>query len=121
MLFIHPMWDCETERIGKRKCTPIGFALHGIAELTGFIGLLVLAAMGLFLAYRWIAGDFDAGLFWLLLIPIGVGIVSEVMFQFSWWLAMRKNFNFDYDSGTVTWDEDGVQQSFKYDPKHPDK
>ena len=33
MLFIHPMWDNESQRIGKQKCTPAGYALHVIAEM----------------------------------------------------------------------------------------
>jgi hypothetical protein len=32
MLFIHPMWDSETERLGKKACTPTGYALHGLAD-----------------------------------------------------------------------------------------
>jgi hypothetical protein len=32
MLFINPMWNSETERIGKQRCTPLGYALHGISE-----------------------------------------------------------------------------------------
>ncbi len=113
------MWDCETERLGKQKCTPTGFALHGIAELLGFVGLLILAVTGLSLVYRWGTGDFHSGLFWLLTIPFGIGFVSEAMFQFSWWLAVRKDFNFDYDTGVVTWNDNGQKRSFKYDPKHP--
>lgn len=41
MLFIHPMWDNESQRIGKRKCTPAVYALHAIAEMIGFAGLLI--------------------------------------------------------------------------------
>ena len=43
MLFIYPMWDNESQRIGKQKCTPKGYNLHVIAELLGFIGLLVVS------------------------------------------------------------------------------
>src|SRR5688572_13576293 len=33
MPFINPMWDSESERIGKQKCTRLGYALHEIPGL----------------------------------------------------------------------------------------
>jgi hypothetical protein len=49
MLFINPMWDNEAERIGKQKCTPLGYALHAISDLIGFIALLLPRLS----RYRW--------------------------------------------------------------------
>ena len=69
MLFIHPMWDHESQRIGKQKCTPIGHAIHGVAELIGFVGLLLLFVAPVVLAWRWFAGTFHAPLLWLLAVP----------------------------------------------------
>jgi len=37
MLFIYPIWDNESQRIGKQKCTPLGYKLHGTAEGLGLI------------------------------------------------------------------------------------
>lgn len=55
MPFIHPTWDNEGRRIGKRKRTPAGYAPHVIAELIGFAGLpVLLAALG-FLTWEWLA------------------------------------------------------------------
>ena len=90
MLFIHPMWSHESQRIGKRLCTPMGYALHVIAEGIGFLGLLFLLAVPATLGWTWFAGTFGAGLWWLFTVPFGLGIVSEVLFQYSWWLAWRK-------------------------------
>jgi hypothetical protein len=66
MFFIHPMWFDEGQRVGKQKCTPIGYAIHGIAEMIGFVGLLLLFATPVYLAYTGIAGTFNASLLWLL-------------------------------------------------------
>ncbi len=38
MLFIHPMWDNESERVGMQKCTPLGYRLHHTGEGVGFFG-----------------------------------------------------------------------------------
>jgi len=64
MFFIFPMWDNESQRIGKKKCTPLGYNLHCIAELIGFVGLLLFLLMLVYLSYRWIFGQFYKTLFW---------------------------------------------------------
>jgi hypothetical protein len=114
MLFLHPMWDNESQRIGKQKCTPAGYALHVIAELIGFVGLLVLLATTGVLGWRGVSGAFHARQLWLLAVPFGLGIVSEVLFQFSWWLALRKGFQYDYERREASWMEAGERRSYKY-------
>ena len=52
MLFLYPMWDSESQRIGKKKCAPLGYRLNGIAELLGFIGLILLTAVAVYLKFR---------------------------------------------------------------------
>ena len=52
----------------------MGYALHAIAELIGFIGLLLLIGIAVFLGYRGITGNFNLLLFWLIGIPFGIGI-----------------------------------------------
>jgi hypothetical protein len=118
MLFIHPMWDHESQRIGKQKCTPTGYALHVIAELIGFLGLLFLFAVPVILAWSWLAGTFHASLWWLFAVPFGLGIVSEVLFQYSWWLALRKGFRYDYERSEASWLEKGERRTYKY-PAEP--
>jgi hypothetical protein len=56
MLFIYPMWDNESQRIGKQMCTPLGYKLHETAELLGFIGLLLLLSTVAYLAYQGFVG-----------------------------------------------------------------
>jgi len=89
------MWDHESQRIGKHKCTPTGYAFRAIGELIGFLGLLFLFVVPAVLVWRRWAGTFDASLFWLFAVALGLGVVSEVMVQFSWWLAHRKGFKYD--------------------------
>ena len=117
MLFIHPMWHDESERIGKQKCTPTGYALHGIAELIGLAGLVSLFVVPGILFREWWVGTFGLRLFGLFALPVGLGIVSEVMFQFSWWLAHRKGFRYDYEQSEASWMEAGERRSYKYDPR----
>lgn len=114
MLFIHPMWDNESQRIGKQKCTPAGYALHMIAELIGFAGLLILLAVLGFLAWKWLAATFRVALLWLLALPLGLGVVSEVLFQYSWWLALRRGFRYDYERREASWLEQGERRTYKY-------
>ena len=114
MLFIHPMWDHESERIGKQMCAPAGYALHLVAELIGFAGLLFLLAVPVVLAWKWFTGMFHAALFWLLAAPFALGIVSELLFQYSWWLALRKGFRYDCERREASWMEAGERRTYKY-------
>ncbi len=51
MLFINPMWDNESQRIGKQKCTPLGYRLHKIfiyalaGLLFGLAGMMQLSRL----------------------------------------------------------------------------
>ena len=119
MLFIHPMWDHETERIGKQKCTPTGYAMHALADLLGFVGLLLLVGAFIFLGYKGIAGSFRASLLWLLAIPFGIGVVSEVLFQVSWVVALRRGFEYDPKSCVASWEENGKRITYKWEPNKP--
>jgi hypothetical protein len=114
MLFIHPMWYHESQRIGKQKCTPAGYTLHVVADWIGFVGLLLLFGVPAMLVQKWLAGTFHASLFWLFAVPFGLGIVSEVLFQFSWRLALRKGFHYDYDRCEASWMEAGERRTYKY-------
>lgn len=114
MLFIHPMWDSESQRIGKQKCTPTGYTLHVIAELIGFVGLLILLAALAVLVWKWLAGTFRSSLFWLPAAAFGLGIISEVLFRYSWWLALRKGFRYDYDRREASWLEGGERRTCEY-------
>ena len=114
MLFINPMWDNEAERIGKQKCTPLGYTLHGISDLLGFIGLLLLFGNGAYLGYRSIVGTFSASLLWLFAIPFGLAIIGSILYAYSWRLARRRGFHYDYDNREASWLENGQRRTYKY-------
>ena len=114
MIFINPMWDSESERIGKQMCTLWGYRLHAISDLIGIVGLLLLFATGAYLAYRGIAGSFHARLLWLMLVPLGLGLVDTALYRFSWGLALRKGFHYDPKTREASWMEDGQRRTYKW-------
>ena len=109
------MWDNESQRLGKQKCTPLGYRLHVIAELLGFIGLLLLFGTIAYLVYRRIVGTFHMPLLLLLVVPFVLGLISEVLYQYSWLLANRKGFRYDYESREASWLEDGKRRVYKWE------
>jgi hypothetical protein len=108
------MWDNESERIGKQKCTALGYALHVISDYIGLIGLLLVVAICVYLSYRGIAGTFYAGLLWLFAVPFGLAIIGSVLYRYSWFLAYRKGFSYDFDACEASWIENGQRQTYKW-------
>jgi len=116
MLFIHPMWDHESERLGKKKCTAAGYALHTVADLIGFIGLILLLCVFVFLVYKGITGGFRASFWWLFAVPFGMGFISEILFRVSWSIAGRRGFEYDPETCIASWKEDGKQVTYTWEP-----
>ncbi len=108
------MWFDEVERIGKQRCTPVGYAIQGIGELIGFLGLLMLLGVPVYLAYRGVVGTFHWSLLWLLAVPFIVGVIDTVIVGFSWSLAYRKQFRYDYENRASSWIEDGQVRTYTY-------
>ena len=113
MFFINPMWDNESERIGKQRCTPLGYRLHVISDLIGFVGLLLLLAVAIYLGYQAITGSFRVSLLWLLLIPFAMGFIGATLFSYSWTLARKRGFRYDPEKREASWIENGQQQTYK--------
>jgi hypothetical protein len=114
MLFIHPMWDSECERIGKQRCTPTGYALHVFADLLGFIGLLVLLPAPFFIAWRWLGGTFRTYHLWLLAVPIAIGLASEAIYRYSWRLALSRGFSYNPERREASWLEAGERRTYRF-------
>ena len=76
--------------------------------------LLLLLVGPVVLVWKSFAGTFHASLLWLLAVPFCVGIISEVLYQYSWWLALRKGFHYDYERREASWVEAGERRSYKY-------
>lgn len=66
-MLISRMWSDEVERIGKQRCTPVGYALHGTGQLFGCFALLLLLA------------------------PFVIGLLGEGVLAMSWLLARRES------------------------------
>lgn len=113
-MFIPRIWFDESERIGKQRCTPVGYVLHGIGDLIGFIGLLMLLATPLYLSFMVVSGSFRWSLLWLFVVPIALGIVGSVIVSLSWGLAHRKQFRFDYERRESSWIENGERRTYSY-------
>jgi hypothetical protein len=111
MIFIHPMWDSENERLGMKACTPLGYKLREIGDLVGFIGLFLFFGV---IIYSVLARQPTTRHgWWLVAVPIAFGIVGRILYTFGWLLAKKKKFHYD-DSRTVTWFESG--QRMQYPP-----
>ncbi len=113
-MFIHPMWDHESERIGMQKCTPSGYRLRSAADLLGYVGLLLLLAGPTLLIASWIRGNFKMASLWLLVLPWLIGFASEVLYRRSVKLAASKNFRYDDISCGSSWIESGKTQTYKW-------
>jgi hypothetical protein len=114
-MFVQPMWSDEVERIGFRRCTPLGYALHGIGGVLGFIGLLSLFASLAYAAYRGIAGTFDTSLLWMPVAGLGFGVVGESLTALARSLAKRKSYRYDYASRMSCWREGGAERTYSFD------
>ena len=113
-MFIPRIWCDEVERIGKQRCTPVGYALQGVGELIGLVGLLTLLGVPIYLAYRGVVGTFRWPLVGLLAVPLVIGIVDTIVVEFSWRLAYRKRFRYDYERRVSSWIEEGQERTYSY-------
>ena len=129
-MFINPMWYHESERVGKQRCTPTGYMLHVISDLIGFIALICLLGVLIYLVYARIRGQFTWGMLWFLVVPFTIAIAGNILHSYSWYLADiagnilhsyswyladKHQFKYDYEKAISTWvNESGVQQSYKY-------
>ena len=114
MLFINPMWDNESERIGKQKCSPLGYALHSISDLIGFVSLLLLLGTIAYLSFRGIAGTFRTTWLWLLVVPFALAFIGSALYHYSWVLVRKKGFRYDHDAREASWIENGQRQTYKW-------
>ena len=92
----------------------MGYRLHVISDLIGFVATLCLIGVPVYLAYTGVRGRFAWNMLWLLLIPFAIAIIGNLLFRYSWHLADKKHFNYDYKNAVSTWLESGVQKSYKY-------
>jgi hypothetical protein len=82
--------------------------------MLGFIGLLLVFVTPMYLAHRGIAGTFHASLLCLFAAPFAFGVIGKVLYQYSWWLARRKGFHYDYDQCEASWMEAGQRRFYRW-------
>lgn len=109
-----PIWDSESERIGKQKCTPLGATLHGVSDLLGIVSLLSLPVVLVTLVVEVFSGTFERRSLWLLIVPYAFTNLARCLYRYSWKLAERKNFQYD-DNRVASWIEDGERRTFNYE------
>ena len=115
MLFVHPMWASETHRLGTRACSPAAYAVRVAADLTGMLGLGLVVFGYPIVAVNYLVRSVSPPAWWPLLIPIGLGLVSEALFQFSCRLIDSKGFRYDYEPDVASWVEAGERRKFVYE------
>ena len=113
-MFVPRIWFDEVERIGKQKCTPLGYALQGVGDIVGLLGLLMVLGMPVYLAYRGVVGTFTWSLLWLVPAPFVIAIAGRLMVELSWWMAYRKKFNYDYERRESSWVEGSEKRSYTF-------
>jgi hypothetical protein len=107
MLFFHPMWDSENQRLGMRACTKLGYNLREFGDFIGFCGVFLLLTVPIYLVVRCYSRHFLKHDLWLLLIPFVIGIIGRAFFEIGWRLAAKKQFHYDYDTRRARWIEAG--------------
>jgi len=111
-MFINPMWDNEVERIGKQKCTPLGYTLHVISDMLGFLGLVTILIIIGVMAWKTIFDTFHYAIFWLFAVPVCMGVLSEVLFKLFWSLALSRGWQYDRENLEASWMEAGERRTF---------
>jgi predicted Na+-dependent transporter len=114
MIFIRPMWDHETERIGMKKCSHVGYTLHCLADLSGFTGLLLFFASVVYSVYQFSWEAFRFSMFWLIGFSIVCEILSILFYYLSKMIAKRKGFRYDPEKCIATWEENGKTVMYKW-------
>jgi len=70
-LFIYPMWDSENQRMGMKACAPFGYNVRCIADMIGFLGLLLLFGISGVLIHRYLLHHPFESLYLLVLLVAG--------------------------------------------------
>jgi hypothetical protein len=112
MLFVHPMWDNENQRLGLKACTPFGYLVRSAADLIGFFGLILLLVTPFYMLYRSSTHHFSWRLCWLFFMAFALGVFGRVLYEISWRVAVKKQFQYDYESRTARWIEGEHTQLF---------
>lgn len=110
------MWQDEVQRIGKKRCTPTGYRLHGVSDLIGFVALILLLGVTCHLIYSTCVGTATWLSLWMLFISFGLAITGNMLHSYSWHLANTRQFKYDYEKRIATWcNRDGGVETYTYE------
>jgi len=112
------MWDNESERIGKRMCSPTAYKLHGISDGIGFISLLMFLCSCAYLVFRYLADTFSVSLLIFPAIPIATGFLGSILYRYSWKLVERKEWSYNYEKREASWLENGQKHKYCWEAEH---
>ena len=85
------MWDTESQRIGKMKCSPLAYNLHIISDLIGLVSMLVL--FGGFVSFLHTNWKYSII---LILYSFISAFLGNLLYRYSWKIIERKGFEYDY-------------------------
>src|SRR5262249_4175726 len=96
--FIAPVHSPTAPSSNKHRPREFGFCgLLGLLGTTAFVGFL------------------DWSLLSMLIVSVSLGIVGEVIVAFSWSLASRKGFHYDYPRRESSWLEAGDKRLYTFE------
>lgn len=107
------MWCCETERLGMKKCTLLGYTLRSTAPLILVATGITLIYAPLLMIMEAIRGRFEWGMSLLFLCPLFFAVTYMLMPVVSSMLLKRREFEFDYETCIASWiDKSGEQRTY---------
>jgi hypothetical protein len=72
------MWSSENERLGFKRCTPLGYFLVSLAFLMFVIAAVALVAVCFLVVSRGLAARSSSGLLYFFLAPGGLGLAGWI-------------------------------------------
>ncbi|HEX7260493.1 MAG TPA: hypothetical protein VF258_01645, partial [Luteolibacter sp.] len=81
--------------------------IHCISDLVGLVGFVMFLGSLVAIPYRAITGTFHFGLWWYLVIGMGLAFVGLLLSAVTWTLARQRGFTFDSETRTASWTDQG--------------
>ena len=99
------MWSSENERLGFKRCTPLGYFLVSLAFLMFVTAAVALVAVCFLVVSRGLAARLSLDLLYFFLAPGCLGLAGWICHRVAWFLAQRKQFVYDYQSDKCHWND----------------
>lgn len=99
------MWVSENERLGLKRCTPIGYVFVELAFVTYISTGITFFLGGAVILVKTFSSGFAGRMLLVFLLPALLALVTWILNSTAWRLARRKGFAYDYESDKCTWTE----------------